>query len=280
VLRRSTTWLAERDVEGARFDAELLVAHALGLDRLQLYLQFDRPLGGEELARIRELVRRRGAHEPVAYLVGDREFYSLSFHVDGRVLVPRPETEHLVEVALAALRDEASPVFVDVGTGSGCVAVTLLHELPEARAFATDVSAGALEVARGNAERHGVADRLRLHHGDLLEPLRDTGSWGRIDAVVSNPPYVLPDDPLVEPGVRDHEPAEALFVTGDDPLEVSRRLARTAREALRPGGLLAIEVGVGSADDARAMLEELSFADVAVTLDLARIGRIVSGRTA
>ena len=265
-------------MDSPRLDAELLVAHALQLERLQLYLQFDRPLSEAELSAIRELVRRRGAHVPVAYLVGEREFFSLTFAVDERVLVPRPETELLVELAQAALAELSTPVFADVGTGSGCIAVALLHELPAARGHALDLEASALEIAGANAERHGVADRLALHEGDLLAPLRGHPDWGRLDAVACNPPYILQDDPAVEKGVREHEPTEALFVEGKDPLSVAAKVAGQALEALRPGGLLAVEIGHTSAPTARALLETLGYGDVQLTPDLAKIDRIVSGR--
>jgi len=227
---------------------------------------------------VRALVRRRGDHVPVAYLTRSREFWSLPFHVDERVLVPRPETEHLVEVALAALSDLEAPVFADVGTGSGCVAVALLVEREHARGHGIDVSAGALDVARLNAGRHGVLDRLRLHEGDLLAPLLGAPDHGRLDAVVSNPPYLVEGDPSVERGVAEHEPHAALFDPGDDPLEVGRRLAHEALGALRPGGLLALEVGAGVADAARAALDGLGYVDVGATPDLAGIDRVVSGR--
>lgn len=254
------------------------MAHALGVKRLDLYLQFDRPLEAGELDAIRELIRRRGAHEPVAYLVGEREFYSLPFDVDPRVLVPRPETEHLVEVALPVLTEGEAPVFCDVGTGSGCVAVALLHGVPEARCLATDLSADALAVARINAERNEVADRLELFAGDLLEPLRAHGAWGQLDAVVSNPPYIVRGDPSVEVGVDQHEPADALYVPGDDPLALVRRIAEAAGEALAPGGLLAVEVGHESGADAASLLTELGYDAVALAQDLGGIDRIASGR--
>ena len=266
-------------MDSARLDAEILVAHALELERLQLYLQFDRPLAEAELAVIRELVRKRGAHVPVAYLVGEREFYSLPFTVDERVLVPRPETELLVETAVAALQALEAPVVADVGTGSGCVAVTLLHELPAARAHGIDVEAGALEVARANAERHGVLDRLELHAGACLAPLERHPDRGRLDAVLSNPPYILEDDPTVEQGVRDHEPHTALFVEGGDPLVIALRIATEALEILAPGGLLAFEVGLGSAEEAQRRLVALGYEHVTSAPDLAGIERVVSGRS-
>jgi release factor glutamine methyltransferase len=278
VLKRSTEWLKGRGIENPRLDAELLVAHGLSLRRLDLYLQFARVLTDGERARVRELVRARGDRTPVAYLVGEREFHGLPFLVDRRVLVPRPETELLVDVGIDALRARSPGLFADVGTGSGCVAVSVLRALPAARGHATDVSAGALEVAARNAERHGVADRLALHRGDLLGPLAGHPDFGRLDAVLSNPPYVVRDDPTVEPDVALHEPPEALYVGGGDPLEVVRRVAEAAHAALREGGLLALEVGAGSAGAALAMLADLGYRETNAVRDLSGIDRVVTGR--
>lgn len=278
ILQRSTAWLKERGCESARLDAELLIAHGLGVGRLDLYLQFDRPVSPAEAQTLRGLVRERGRGVPVAYLVGTRGFWSLDLAVTPAVLVPRPETEHLVAVALLALRAAPAPRFVDVGTGSGCVAVAVLHELPQARAHATDLSGAALEVARGNAQRHGVLERLSLHPGDLLEPLRRSEDWGRLDAVLSNPPYIVRGDPSVEAAVHAHEPHEALYVPGDDPLEVAMRLSTQALEALAPGGLLALEVGAGSAATACERLEVAGWEEPTAWADLAGIDRIVSAR--
>jgi release factor glutamine methyltransferase len=212
---------------------------------------------------------------PVAYLTGEREFWSLPFAVDRRVLVPRPETEHLVEAAAARLEGRTDARLADVGTGSGCVAVALLRELPAARAHGLDRSADALAVARANAERHGVAERLELHAGDLLGPLRGHADWGRLDAVVSNPPYVVRGDATLAPDVAAHEPPEALYVDGDDPLAVAARLAEEARGALAPGGLLALEVGAGTAAEAERRLAALGYADLRTLPDLAGIPRVV-----
>ncbi len=280
VLKRSTEWLSRRDVDSPRLDAELLMAHALGVGRLDLYLQFDRPLDENELSTIRELIRKRGDHRPVAYLVGEREFFSLTFHVDERVLVPRPETEHLVEAAVTALngaRVEA-PTVVDVGTGSGCVAIATLKECPSARGYAVDVSEAALDVARQNAERHEVSGRLSFLAGDLLAPLRDDPAFGGFDAIVSNPPYIVRGDPTVERGVRDHEPDEALYVPGEDPVETAVRIAEQALEALAPGGFLALEVGAGAAPALREALEGLGYASIETIEDLSHIERIVTAR--
>jgi release factor glutamine methyltransferase len=267
-------------VENPRLDVEILMAHALGLERIDLYLQYDRPLTDEELEALRPLIRARGGHEPVAYLVGERAFYELTFRVDANVLVPRPETEHLVDCAIVALEDRPAATIVDVGTGSGCVAISVLHALPSARALATDISAGALGVARDNAERHGVLDRLELLEGHLLEPLAGRVEPGSVDAVLSNPPYVVRGDPTLAPDVRAHEPEAALYVPGDDPLEVFRVVAEGARSLLRPGGLLAMEVGMGSADEARGVLADLGYDEVGAIRDLAGIDRVVRGERA
>lgn len=252
------------------------MAHALGVQRLDLYLQFDRPLDESELDTIRELIRRRGAREPVAYLVGEREFYSLPFLVDARVLVPRPETEHLVEVAVAALGSAEAPLFCDVGTGSGCVLVAVAHELPQARGIGIDLDAGALEVARTNAEKNQVLERVEFLEGDLLGPLTGHAASGHLDAVLSNPPYIVRGDPSLEAGVRTHEPDLALYVPAQDALDFVRRLAEAAAQVLKPGGLLAIEVGQGGAPGAQEILAAHGYTDLSVKPDLAGIDRIVS----
>lgn len=246
--------------------------------RLDLYLRFDRVLTEAERDRVRPLVKERATGVPVAYLVGEREFFSLPFHVDARVLVPRPETEHLVEAAVARLTGLAAPRFADVGTGSGCIAVSVLRAVPGARGYALDVAPGALEVAGTNARRHGVAERLELLEGDLLAPLRGTSAWGGLDAVLSNPPYVVRGDPRLERAVAAHEPPEALFVPGDDPLAVAQRVAEEARDALAPGGLLALELGAGSAPEAVRRLTALGYREIESVRDLAGIERVVLGR--
>jgi release factor glutamine methyltransferase len=279
VLRKATAWFAERGFDTPRLDAEVLIAHGLSLRRLDLYLQHDRPLREAELSALRALVAERARGVPVAYLTGEREFYALPFHVGPDVLVPRPETEGLVDAAVAALCDLAAPRFADVGTGSGCVAVAVLRHVPAASAIATDRSSPALAVAARNAERHGVSARLSLRAGHLLEPLRGDPAFGALDAVLSNPPYVVRGDPTLAPDVAAHEPEGALYVEGTDPLAVARELAAAAREALAPGGLLAMEVGAGSGAAAAAMLSALGYGAVGVAADGAGIPRVVSGRT-
>ena len=236
VLRLSTSFLAQRGSETARLDAELLTAHSLHLRRLDLYLQHDRPLREDELGPIRALLRRRAAGEPVAYLVGEREFYGRAFRVTPAVLIPRPDTEALVEAALrwARARDAAGAGLriADVGTGSGCIALTLCAELPKAVAVASDVSAEALDVARDNAERLGVAGRVELVQGEWCAPLRERAPF---DMLLSNPPYV--SDGEVEElaaDVRNYEPRDAL-TAGADGMSAYRALLGCAPSLLMSG---------------------------------------------
>ena len=270
VLKLSTGFLSERGVASPRLDAEFILAHALGLARLDLYLEHDRPLTEAELDRCRTLVERRGRREPLAYVLGDWGFRRLILRCDGRALVPRPETEVLVERGLALLEGVERPAVLDVGTGTGAVALSLAQERPDAHVTALDISSGALELARENA----VANRLEvtLCEGDYRTGLPD----GPYDLVVSNPPYVKPAEiESLEPEVRDWEPREAL-VSEDGPAEV----ARAAVPALKPGGALALEVGDGQAPAVAAALVELGYRDVTITTDLNGRERIVEGRIA
>jgi release factor glutamine methyltransferase len=240
LLAWTTDWLAARGSESARLDAEVLLASVRGCPRIALYTAFDVPVGEAERARFRELVKRRGEGEPVAHLVGSREFFSLAFAVTRDVLVPRPETEGLVVRALDLMRSADAPRIVDVGTGSGAIIVALAKHLPRARLVATDISAAALEVARGNADRHGVADRIEFVASDLLSDSRLSGPW---DAIVSNPPYVREDEFDALPrDVRLHEPRTAL-VAGPTGAEVIARLASEAVTRLVSGGWLLVEGG-------------------------------------
>lgn len=277
VLAAASGWLARQGVDGddARLETELLLARALELRRLDLYLDHDRPLSEDERARFRALMRRRGeGREPVAYLLGERGFYGLTLAVGPGALVPRPETEHLVEVGLEALRARGErPTFVDVGTGSGCVALALLHELPAARGLGVDRSPRALSWAAKNARALGLGERLGLVRADLLGPI----AAASLDLVVSNPPYVTPDEErLLAPEVLRWEPRSALFDAPGLPLTAA--LARAARRALRPGGTLAVETGQGKAPLVTAHLTEAGLEDVRAVNDLAGIQRVVVGR--
>jgi release factor glutamine methyltransferase len=271
VIRWMAGRFAERGLPSPRLDAELLVAEVLALPRVQLYVQFDRMLSDEERAALRELVRRRQAGESVAYLVGRKEFWGLDFVVDSRVLVPRPDTETLVEEARARLAGVAEPRIADVGTGSGAIAVTLAKLLAGAVVFASDVSGAALEVARGNAERLGAA--VTFVEGDLEAPLV---SHAPFHLIVANLPYIPSGEMADLPADVKTEPALALD-GGADGLALVRRLCAVAPPLLAPGGALALEIGAGQAAATVALFDDAGFNDVAARRDLGGIERVVSG---
>ena len=274
VLRWATDDFRGRGIESPRLDAELLLGRALGVTRIQLIVDAKRALEPEELARVRDLVKRRRAREPIAYILGEREFYGRVFRVDRRVLVPRPDTEALVDVALERTRAVSMSMrALDVCTGSGCVAITLARERPTSTVFGSDASDDALAVARANATRLG-AYSVAWRRGDLfaaIEPGR------RFDLVTANPPYIATGDvDALPPDVRDFEPRLALEA-GSGGLDVLRRLVTDAPARLVEGGLLATEVGAGQAGAVAQLFERAGFRDVDVRRDYGRIERVVSG---
>lgn len=273
LLRFTTDHFVKAGIESARLDAEVLLAFALGVERLQLYLDFDKPVPESERRGFRGLVRRRaGERVPVAHLTGTKEFWSLPLLVTPEVLVPRPETETLVEAALARAQEPELRA-LDLGTGSGAVALALLAERKRARVTATDVSAGALELAARNAERLGFADRIRLVEGDLLEPV----AGERFDLVISNPPYLASGEaPGLAPELA-HEPERALF-SGPSGFEVLDRLVAAAPAALEPGGWLALETAPDQAERVRTACERQGLVEAAVVRDLGGRPRVVVAR--
>ena len=265
VLRGATDYLTARGVEHPRLDAERLLSRALHLTRMELYTQHDRPLTADERASARELVQRRGRREPLAYVLGDWDFRRLTLATDARALVPRPETEIVVERCLALLEGIEAPRVVDVGTGTGAIALALKHERPDARVTATDISAAALALARANAERNGL--EVELVEADLL-----TGLVGPFDLIVSNPPYVLADElPGLEPEVRDWEPELALLDTGQ-----TAALAEAARDLL--AGWLVLEVHERLAGEMAERLSSLGYSAATISLDLGGRERVVEAR--
>ncbi len=246
-----------KGLDSPRLMAELLLAHVIGCERLKLYMDVDRPASPLERDTLRDLVGRALKHEPVQYLVGEAWFFSLPFHVDPRVLIPRPATETIVQHVLGHIRaghgravTGEGALIADVCTGSGCIAIALLKNLPGARAIGTDLSPAALEIARKNAVRHGVIDRLDLIEGDLLAALDQhpvARARGSLNYLLANPPYI-PDREwaAVEPNVKDHEPAAALR-GGSDGLKLVRPVIENAAEYLRPGGLLLVEIAESTA---------------------------------
>jgi release factor glutamine methyltransferase len=274
VLRWATDDFKARGIDSPRLDAELLLGRATGLTRIQLIVEGKKELDAEPLGRFRELVKRRRAREPMAYILGTREFFGHAFRVDARVLVPRPDTEALVEAALAHTKHVSlSMRALDLCTGSGCVAVSMALERPTALVLATDLSEGALAVARDNALRLG-AYRVALRPGDLYAAVPP---GCRFDVVTANPPYIAAGEIAgLMPDVRDFEPRSAL-VGGDDGLDLVRRVVGGARAVLVERGVLAVEVGAGQARDVAALFEREGYGEVEVKPDYARIERVVSG---
>ena len=267
-VREVARELGGAGVPSPRVDAEHLVSHVLALTRSQLYAS-DKALSSGEADRLRALVERRRAREPLAYVLGEWGFRWLTLGVDGRALVPRPETEVVVERCLARLAGLMSPRVLDVGVGSGAIALAIADEHAGASIVAVDRSEGALALARENAARTGLEARVTLRHGDLLD-----GVAGPFDLVVANPPYVSAADyPSLQPEIRLFEPREA--VVGDG---VWEPIAARARGVLAPGGTLVLECGDGQADGVAAGLRELGYEDVLATPDLAGRPRVVEGR--
>jgi release factor glutamine methyltransferase len=271
VLKWATDDFRTRGIESPRLDADVLLAHAIGTTRTQLVIDMQKPLAEAELARFRDLVKRRRMREPVAYLVGQREFYGRTFRVDARVLVPRPDTETLVEVALSRTRATSmSARGLDVCTGSGCVAITLARERPTIRVIGADISPGAIAVAEENALRLGA-------YGASFVVCDLYGDLGAFDWITANPPYIATSEvAALAPDIARFEPRLALD-GGPDGFEIVRRIVVSARAHLRVGGVLAVEVGLGQADRAAAMLHEAGFSAIERARDYARIERVVSG---
>jgi len=272
LVKWATDDFRARGIENPRLDAEVLVAHALKMDRTRVIIESLRPLESGELALLRDLVKRRRAREPIAYLRGEREFYGRTFRVDPRVLIPRPDTEALVDVALErSAHVSLSMRLLDLCTGSGCVAVTMARQRPTSRVVATDISLDALAVARDNALRLG-AYNVELRASDLFAAVPE-----RFDVVTANPPYIATAEvETLMPDVRDFEPRLALD-GGDDGLELIRRIVTRAPDHLHPGGVLAMEVGAGEAPAVRELFEAVGFHDVRVDRDYGKIERVVSG---
>ena len=271
ILQWTADYFRGKEIESARLDAELLLSATLKMDRVSLYVNFERPLNADELSSYREKVQRRASREPIQYILAETEFWSLPFNVNPAVLIPRADTEVLVEEALK--RMDGCCGVLDIGTGSGAIAIALAHEMPEIYVTAIDCSEKALEVARGNARRNGVEDRVAFLAGDLksLPP-------GPYDVIVSNPPYIPSRDwEQLMPEVRDHEPRLALD-GGDDGLEAYRRIAVQAVQILSPDGWLLVEVGIDQATVVSALFRAAGLTEVLQRDDYAGIPRVVMGR--
>ncbi len=275
LLRWTTDHFTSKGIETARLDAELLLAHALGTDRLRLYVDFEKPVLADERARYRELVKRRASDRvPVSQLLGSREFWSLSFKVTSDVLTPRPETETLVEAALARLADpDRAWRVLDIGTGSGAIALSVARERPQAAVTATDISPAALQIARENADELQVGERLRFLEGPLFAPVEGE----QFDLIVSNPPYLAGSARQSLPPELAHEPDEALF-GGPDGYEVLRPLAAGVFEHLASGGHVLVEIDPGQAQQLAEWFAEAGLVEVETLRDLAGRPRGVAAR--
>jgi release factor glutamine methyltransferase len=272
VLRKSQAFLEGKGSPSARLDAELLVADALGLERLEVYLQFDKPLTPDELTALREHIRRRGQREPIATILGQREFWSLPFRVRPGVLVPRPDTEALVEAALGLI-PEGECFVADVGAGTGCVGLSVAKERPGVKLYATDMDPVALGLVKENAAALDLADRVAVLKGNLLDPIP---SDRPIDVVLSNPPYI-PTGEIdgLPPEISQHEPRGALD-GGEDGLDVYRQLLPAAAARARIG--VAVEVGIHQAEAVADLMRQAGLTDIGTRADLAGIDRVVIGK--
>jgi release factor glutamine methyltransferase len=269
--------LAAAGVEAPEWDAERLLRHVLGWDRARLLASPTHPVTASDEERFRLLLARRASREPLQYILGTQAFWKHDFLVTPAVLIPRPETELLVETSLDLLKDVERPLVVDVGTGSGCIALSLAVERPDAEVHATDISEPALTVARENARRLGLEGRVTFHHGDLLEPVARLA--GRVDLVVSNPPNVDPADRgALAPEVRDHEPSTALF-PDEGPLGVYGRLAAAASRHLRPRGWLVLEMGASLAEGVAKACAGAGLEVQPPLIDLAHLPRVIAAQT-
>ena len=277
LLNWTTDFLTQRGSETARLDAEYLLSHLLSLSRLQLYTHFDRPLVGDELADYRALVKRRASGEPIAYILGSREFWTLDLAVDPRVLIPRPDTETLVRAALKRLDTDCAGKCVDIGTGSGALALALAAERPQLHLAATDISAEALEVATANASRNHLDGRVHFCLSDLFDHLDP--QWTDLEMVISNPPYIGERERTdLSREVLDFEPGLALF-SGDDGLDLIRRLIQEAPQRLKPGGHLLLEIGYTQGPAVAALMKDAGFLQVDILQDYGDRDRVVAAST-
>ncbi len=273
-----TEYLTDKGVDSPRLSAELLLCHVVGLTRIELYTQFDTPVPQRQLDRLHDLVKRAGLHEPVAYLTGRTEFYSIELDITSDCLIPRPETELLVQRAIEFLRSRHGVQFVcDLCTGSGCIAVAIGKNFPDARVIATDISAGALEVAAGNVAKHQLHERVELLQGDLFEPLVRQLDVDAFDLIICNPPYVSSAEyEKLAKNVKDYEPKSALLA-GTDGLDIYRRLIDKVDEFLKPGAALMLEIGYAQGPVVRELLEQTgAFVEITIEKDPHDNDRVVT----
>jgi len=278
ILNWTTQYFKDHGIEWPHLEAEILLAHALNVKRIQLYIQHVKVLNNEELAYCKGLIGRRIKHEPIAYITGYQPFMGIDFIVTPDVLIPRPETEKLVEIAIDISRftfHDSPFTIVDVGTGSGAIAVSLAKFIPQAMIIGIDLSSAALEVAKQNAQKHNVTDRCQFMQGNLLDPLK---AMEKVDLIISNPPYIPTKDiPTLMADVKDYEPHSAL-AGGDDGLDYIRQLLEQAPKLLTANGLLLLEFGFGQAETINDYAKD-KFSEIKIIKDNAGIDRIFWGKS-
>ena len=278
LLNWTAEYLTSKGVDSPRLSAEMLLSEALGLKRIELYTQFGQEVPQQQLDMLHSLVKRAGLHEPVAYLIGRTEFYSLELDITADCLIPRPETELLVQRAIEFLRTRSGVQYIcDLCTGSGCIAVAIAKNVPEARVTATDIFSAALEVAARNVEKHRLKEQVRLLCGDLFEPVIQQLDVNQFDLIVCNPPYVSTAEyEKLDKNVKDYEPVSALLA-GADGMDVYRRIIKKVDEILKPGAALMLEIGYAQGPAVRNLLEQTgAFAEIKIEKDLQNNDRVVT----
>jgi release factor glutamine methyltransferase len=279
ILNQAVEKLRSAGVDRPRTNAELLLGAFLNAKKIDLYLDSNRILTPEQIEKFNLFLQERLSGKPLQYIIGSTEFFGLEFEVNESVLIPRPETETLVETVIENLKDLTRPKIIDLGTGSGAIAVVLAKNLKGCSIFATDISSEALRVAKDNAEKHGVGNQIEFLCGDLFEPLGNKELQNSVDCVVSNPPYVSPEEfDNLPKEIKDHEPIVALK-TDEEGISFHRRIAENSLDFLRKGGILALEVGLGQANQVADLISnQKGFEEAKIRKDLGGIERIVLAR--
>jgi release factor glutamine methyltransferase len=280
LLNWVTEYLTSKGIESPRLSAELLLSHVLGLKRIDLYTQFDKQVPQHQLDQLHDLVKRAGLYEPIAYLTGKTEFYSLELEITSDCLIPRPETELLVQRAIEFLRTRSGVQYVcDLCTGSGCIAVSIANNFPDVRIIATDISAAGLKVAARNVEKHQLNEHVQLICGDLFEPIIQQLDVKQFDLIVCNPPYVSTAEyEKLDKNVKDYEPQSALLA-GEDGMDVYRRITKEVDRFLKPAGVMMLEIGYAQGLAVKDLLEQSGFfAEVKIEKDFHDNDRIVTAR--
>lgn len=280
LLNWVTEYLTKKDIDSPRLSAELLLSHVLGLKRIELYTQFDKPVEQQQLDQLHDLVKQAGQYEPIAYLVGKTEFYSLQLNVTNDCMIPRPETELLVQKAIEFLRTRTGVQLVcDLCTGCGCIAIAIAKNFSDARIIATDISNIALAVAAENVEKYQLKDRIKLLCGDLFDPIVPQLDVDKFDLIVCNPPYVsAPEFEKLSKNIKDYEPKLA-FYAGNDGLDIHRRIIKKADQFLKPDATLMLEIGYAQGPAVKELLEQVgTFAEIKIQKDTRSNDRIVTAK--